>query len=354
MRLLRSVPSLPGVSSTDVGVEDLAARVDSLIADGHFSGVIRVDRAGDTVLERAAGWSHRAHQVRMTVDTRLAMASGSKWFTALVVLSLAADGTLPLTTRARELLGAGLPLVDDRVTVEHLLAHRSGIGDYLDESGDYQVDDYVMTVPVHQLADSDDYVKVLDGYPQQFPPGERFSYNNAGFVLLAILAERAAGTPFVDLVQQRICTPANMVDTAYLRSDTLPERTALGYLHAEGHRSNVLHLPVRGSGDGGAYTTVADIHRLWQALHDFTVLDQATLSAALRPRSDVPSEGSRYGLGFWLHATGPGVMFEGSDAGVSFRTVHDPDSDTTHTVIANWSNGAWPVTRALDQILLGW
>ena len=185
-------------------------------------------------------------------------------------------------------------------------------------------------------------------------PGERFAYNNAGFVLLAILAERAAGTAFVDLVRQRICTPANMVNTAYLRSDTLPERTAIGYLHAEGHRSNVLHLPVRGSGDGGAYTTVADIHRLWQALLDGTVLDPATLADAWRPRSDVPAEGRRYGLGFWLHATGTGVMLGGYDAGVSFRTVHDPDSDTTHTVIANWSNGAWPVIRALDPVLLGW
>lgn len=337
-----------------MGVEDLAARVDTLIAESHFSGVVRVDRAGDTVLERAAGWAHRAHRVPMTVDTRLAIASGSKGFTALVVLSLAADGTLPLTTRARELLGADLPLVDDRVTVEHLLAHRSGIGDYLDEGEGYQVDDYVMAVPVQELADSDDYLKVLDGHTQRFPPGERFSYNNAGFVLLAILAERAARTAFVDLVQQRVCTPANMVDTAYLRSDTLPERTALGYLYVEGHRSNVLHLPVRGSGDGGAYTTVADMHRLWLALHNGTVVDRTTLTDAWHPRSDVPTEGSRYGLGFWLHATGSGVMLEGYDAGVSFRTVHDPDSDTTLTVIANWSNGAWPITRALDQVLLGW
>ena len=72
------------------------------------------------------------------------------------------------------------------------------------------------------------------------------------------------------------------------------------------------------------------------------------------PAATSPTEGSRYGLGFWLHATGPAVMLEGYDAGVSFRTVHDPDSDTTHTVIANWSDGAWPVTRALDQALLGW
>ena len=145
-----------------------------------------------------------------------------------------------------------------------------------------------------------------------------------------------------------------MVDTAYLRSDTLPGRTALGYLHAQGDQSNVLHLPVRGSGDGGEYTTAADDHRLWRALHDAAVLDRETLAAAWRPRSDVPAEGSRYGLGFWLHATGPGVMLEGYDAGVSFRTVHDPDSDTTHTVIANWSDGAWPITRALDQVVLGW
>ena len=73
-----------------------------------------MDRAGDTVVERAAGWAHRAHRVPMTVDTRLAMASGSKGFTALVAMSLAADGTLPLTTRARELLGADLPLVDSQ------------------------------------------------------------------------------------------------------------------------------------------------------------------------------------------------------------------------------------------------
>ncbi len=337
-----------------MSVEGLAARIDALITETRFSGVIRVDRAGQTVLERSAGWAHRAHQVAMTVDTRLAIASGSKWFTALVVFSLAAGGTLPLTTRARDLLGNDLPLIDDGVTVEHLLAHRSGIGDYLEENEEHQIDDYVLAVPVHTLAETIDYLTVLDGRPQSFRPGERFAYNNGGFVVLALLAERATGTKFVDLVQQRVCEPANLEDTAYLRSDALPERTASGYLDAQGHRSNVLHLPVRGSGDGGAYTTVADVHRLWTALRDGAVVDQAALAAAWRPRSDVPAEGMRYGLGFWLHATSPGVMLEGYDAGVSFRTVYDPDSVTTHTVIANWSNGAWPITRSLDQQLLRW
>lgn len=75
--------------------------------------MVRVDRVGETVLERCAGWADRAYQVPMTVDTRLAIASGSKGLTALVVLTLAADTTLALTTHARELLGGDLPLVDD-------------------------------------------------------------------------------------------------------------------------------------------------------------------------------------------------------------------------------------------------
>ena len=334
-------------------VESWETRVDALIAESHFSGVVRVDRAGERLLERSAGWAHRAHQIPMNIDTRLAIASGSKGMTALVVLTLAADGALPLATPARELLGNDLPLIDDGVTVEHLLAHRSGIGDYLDEDAQ-EIDDYVLEVPVHTLADSTDYLAVLDGHPQRSRPGERFAYNNAGFVVLALLAERATGTAFVDLVKQRVCDPARMNDTEYMRSDALPQRTALGYLYVEGHKSNVLHLPVRGSGDGGAYTTVADVHRLWTALREGTILDRAALAAAWQPRSDAPEQGLRYGLGFWLHAKGPGVMLEGYDAGVSFRTVHDPESDTTYTVISNWTNGAWPITKALDHELLGW
>jgi CubicO group peptidase (beta-lactamase class C family) len=332
----------------------LEARVDELAAESRFSGVIRVDRGSETVFERAVGWAHRALRVPMTVDTRLAMASGSKGFTAVVVHSLAADGILPLATPARALLGDDLPLIDDRVSVEHLLAHRSGIGDYLDENQGGSVDDYVLAVPVHTLATSTDYLAVLDGHSQSFPPGERFSYNNGGFVVLALLAERAAGHAFVDLVKERVIDPAGMTDTAYFRADALPERTAVGYLYAEGDRNNVLHLPLRGSGDGGAYTTVRDVHRMWSALRSGAVLDPAALEAAWQPKSDVPSENSRYGSGFWLHASGAAVMLEGYDAGVSFRTVHDPDSDTTHTVIANWSEGTWPLTRELDRQLFGW
>lgn len=69
-----------------------------------------------------------------------------------------------------------------------------------------------------------------------------------------------------------------------------------------------------------------------------------------RPRSTVEPD-RRYGLGFWLHPTGGTVRLEGYDAGVSFRSLHDPSTDTTCTVIANWTDGAWPVVHTLAERL---
>jgi CubicO group peptidase (beta-lactamase class C family) len=211
-----------------------------------------------------------------------------------------------------------------------------------------------MPVPVHELATTEQYLAVLDGHPRKFAPGERFAYCNGGYVVLALIAERASGVPFHDLVRRRVCEPAGMGDTAFLRSDELPRRAALGYLTIDGAwRTNVLHLPVRGNGDGGIYSTAADISSFWKAFFAGEIVSTDWVSEMVRARSDVPSESEsrRYGLGFWLHASTDTVMLVGSDAGVSFRTVHDPRSSVTHTVMSNTSKGAWPVTRFLDQRL---
>ena len=209
---------------------------------------------------------------------------------------------LDLATTARSVLGADLPLIADDVTVEHLLAHRSGIGDYLDEESGAPITAYAMPVPVHALAETEDFLAVLDGHRTAFPAGERFAYCNGGFVVLALIAERASGTPFHDLVQERVLDPAGMADTEYLRSDELPGRAAVGYLADDSPRTNVHHLPVRGNGDGGTHSTAADIAALWRAFLAGRIVPPRWVAEMVRPRSDAPGHSRRYGLGFWLHA----------------------------------------------------
>jgi CubicO group peptidase (beta-lactamase class C family) len=310
-----------------------------------------VDRSGDMELCAAYGLADRAHEIPNTVATVFALASGAKTLTALAVMSLVERGTLELGTTARSLLGDDLPLIADDVTIEHLLAHRSGIGDYLDEDAVRDISDYVMLVPVHTLTTTEQYLPALDGRGSAFPAGERFAYNNGGFVVLALLAERATGVEFYELVRTLVCEPAGMIDTAFLRSDELPGRAALGYVSVDGLRTNVLHLPVRGNGDGGVYSTASDLSALWAALFAGRVVSPAQLAEMVRPRSDWPEESRRYGLGFHLHPTGDGVFLEGHDTGVSFASVHQPTSLITYTVISNWSEGAWPIIRLLSDWL---
>ena len=332
-------------------MQSLQDAVDRAADRTGFSGVVRVDRSGRIELCTAYGLADRAHLVPNTVETVFATASGTKSLTALAVMSLVERGALGLGTPARSLLGDDLPLIADDVTIEHLLAHRSGIGDYLDEDAVDDVRDYVMPVPVHELATTEQYLPALDGHETVFPAGERFAYNNAGYVVLALLAERATGVEFHDLVRTLVCEPAGMVDTAFLRSDELPGRAALGYLSVDGLRTNVLHLPVRGNGDGGIYSTAADLSALWDALFAGRIVSRELLAEMVRPRSDWPEESRRYGLGFHLHATGDGVWLEGYDAGVSFTSLHQPASLVTYTVISNWSDGAWPMVRLLSDRL---
>jgi CubicO group peptidase (beta-lactamase class C family) len=329
----------------------LETELDAIAAETAFAGVVRVDRADGVELAKAYGLAHRGYEIPNALDTRFGIASGTKGLTALAVVSLIEDGRLALSTTARSVLGRDLPLIDDEVTVEQLLAHRSGIGDYLDEDEEHDLNEYLMPVPVHELATTEQYLAVLGGHATKFPPGERFSYSNGGYVVLALIAERASGVPFHDLVRQRVCEPAGMADTEFLRSDELPGRTAHGYLELDGAwRTNVLHLPVRGSGDGGIYSTVADISALWRAFFAGRIVSETWVNEMLRPRSEEPGS-RRYGLGFWLHESTDVVMLVGSDAGVSFRTVHDPGTRVTHTVVSNTSEGAWPVTRYLGERL---
>jgi CubicO group peptidase (beta-lactamase class C family) len=91
-------------------------------------------------------------------------------------------------------------------------------------------------------------------------------------------------------VRARVCEPAGMRDTEFLRSDELPDRTATGYVPAGGGRwrSNVFHLPVRAVGDGGAYTTVADLSTFWRALFAGKIVPARWVAEMVRPHNDVP------------------------------------------------------------------
>ena len=330
----------------------LSIPLDAVLDETDFSGVVHLQQRGETLYQRARGHADRAHDIANTMETRFGIASVTKGFTALSIMSLVSDGRLRLDTPVRTILGEVLPLIDPAVTVGHLLAHTSGIGDYLDESQQGDIDDYVMPVPVHRLATVADFIPILSGHPMTSAVGETFVYNNGGYVVLALVVEAVTGQDYHDVVSQRVLEPAGLSATAFLRSDQLPGTAAIGYVPAPGGgwRTNLLHLPVRGAGDGGAYSTVADLARFWSALLAGNIVPIPLVGEMVRVHNKGP-DGLGYGLGFWLRPERHLLFLEGYDAGISCRTGVDTASGAQYTVISNTSSGAWPVVRRIEEML---
>ena len=333
-------------------MDSLRAALDREAERTRFSGVVRVDRGGTTQVMTAYGLADRAHGIAMTPAHQLGTASVTKGFTALTILSIVSEGSLELATRARSVLGGDLPLIDDEVTVEHLLSHRSGIGDYLDESSIASSADYVMPVPVHRLETARTTYRCLTG-ARQSRSREALSRTTTGASSSSPSSPSAwRRRHFTSLSPSACGSRPAWRHTAFLRSDELPATAAVGYLDADGPRTNVLHLPVRGSGDGGAFTTVSDMGAFWDALLAGRIVSERWVAEMLVPRHEPVGREPGYGLGVWLHAGGV-LELHGYDAGVSFRScttqrppAPGPSGQTRARGPDRWRRSSWPTFRS--------
>lgn len=325
-------------------LDGIAEQVDAVARRESFTGVVRVDLGDATLVSAAHGLADRAWEIPNRPDTRFGMASGSKTFTALAVASVIGEGRLALDTPVRTILGDDLPLIDDRVTVEHLLSHTSGIGDYLDES-EWDPSLPILPQPVHTYRSGEDFLATLDGHPQVAAPGVEFAYCNGGYVVLAIVLERLLGEPLPAIVASRVFEPAGMSETAFLEMDALPGNVARGYVERDGLRSNVHFLPVVATGDGGAYTSAADMLTFWRALYAGRIVPTDWVARMTEPRNWEPEESLHYGLGCYVRE--PAAVMVGMDSGVWFTSFHDPTRDLTFSVLANTHYSAWQVTDLL-------
>ncbi len=333
----------PGTRVDAAAISELAQRC----AGESFCGAVRVEAEHGLIHASAHGFADRAHEIGNDLDTRFATASATKGCTALVVMRLIELGTLSLSTTMRSVLGPDLAHLDDEITVHHLLSHRSGIGEFCPELHERSDGAGVRQCAIESPRA---IVALLADVPMRSELNTEFRYNNAGYVLLALIAERTTGVPIDALIERFVLAPAQMTRTGMLAYDALPGDAAIGYLDRHGLTTNVHHVPNRGVGDGGLFTTVADTTRFWLALERGAIVGERSLALMTTPHG-ATARGTPYGYGFWLHPRSDALQLEGYDAGISFRSVHQPSTRITWTVASNWTDGAWELADQLDHLI---
>lgn len=306
--------------------------------DGHlrrlvpygFSGAVLVVEGGERLHAGGYGLANREAGRPVTPETVFLIGSLSKQFTAAAVMALVERGVLSVDDAIDEHL-PGVPEDKRGITLHHLLTHTSGLPEFHDTEGDYEVMD-------REAAE-----RAILGAELAFAPGEEWSYSNAGYSLLAAILERVAGRPFEAVLREEVFEPAGLERTGYAFEPLWEDApVARGYT-AAGDQGSPLEWAATDElwaliGNGGILSTVEDLERWDRALREGTVLAPATVERLFAPHAPV-RQGLHAGYGWLVEEDAPGgpVVRHGgaNDFGFGTRWRRERGSDRLVVVLVN-------------------
>lgn len=266
------------VSSSQKGVVqgETGAKADELLtryAMYGFSGTVLIVRNNQIVIHKAYGLADIEGRKPNTVNTLYDVGSIAKTFTASAILQLEMQGKLKTGDVIGKYLGE-FPADKAGITIHHLLTHTAGLK--LD-AGD---------VGINPATAPDEFLRKVKDAPLLSAPGEKYSYSNLGYGLLAIIIEKISGLNWQNYLKKNILRPAGLSQTM-LYGDAFPDSFARGYM---GNSEEDLQLeePLKLErpdsyvwrkytiGSGGVVTTTGDLYKWWQALHSGKILSEET------------------------------------------------------------------------------
>jgi len=311
----------------------LAAEVDRLmlpLVEGDLvSGAVAISGPDGTLFAKGYGLADREHGVPNTPQTPFRIASLSKAVTATAVLHLVDEGRVALAAPL-ETYVPGFPN-GDRITVEQLLGHRSGI-----PSDVYLEGFREMSARSTTLAEAIGWTR--ERAEPRFEPGARFDYSNSNYLLLTAIVEAAGGLPFARSLQERVFAPAGMSASGLdSRELVLPGR-ARGYSRDESGRvvDAAYRDPTFGWGCGALYSTALDLLSFERALREGRLLTPASLDLMWAGRSETPW-GDRYGMGWFVGGSDeePTLTALGATGGFTAALRRHPAAGVVVVVLLN-------------------
>lgn len=327
--------------------------IENLIKDG-FSGCIFIKKNGSVIFNKAFGFADMPNKIPNEIDTIFPTASAGKAFVAAGILQLVERGALKFDDTIGGLLDMDWKDIDRGITVKQLLTHTSGIPDYFDESVMEDYSQLWRDYPNYKIRTNADLVPLFIDKPMMYPKGERFQYNNTGYVVLGLIMESLTGMPFDQFLQENVFEPCAMHCTGHYELDRLPAKCANAYIRDEkrgGYYTNIYSVDAKGTAGGGAYTTAGDIDAFWTSLLGGKLVSKEMLREMLKVQS---GDGKYYyGCGVWLKPYGDAFIpyIQGSDPGVSFVSSYDIANDIEITVVSNKGDDVWSLRRELMKAI---
>ncbi|MER6217703.1 serine hydrolase domain-containing protein [Streptomyces sp. NPDC001674] len=203
----------PALPAPDMEAVDQALR--NALAAGAPGALARITEGG-RALTATEGISDKVTGAAMDTRARFRIGSVTKTFSTVVLLQLVNEKKIELDAPVNRYLPGLLP--DDRITVRHLLTHRSGLSDYTNAMFDKTVPGFEAVR--NRVFSYQELVKLSLAEPRTAEPGASYQYSNTNFVVVGMLIEKATGHPVAKEYERRIIKPLKLRDTSYVHPGT--------------------------------------------------------------------------------------------------------------------------------------
>lgn len=347
---------LLSISNLSCSTAEKARNIDDLMKYSHdagiYNGAVLVAHNGKIIYKKAFGYANIENLEKLKINSVFSIGSISKQFTAMAIMILKEQKRLSYDDNLSEYFPE-FPAYAEKITIRNLLNHTSGIKNWMNydifraRPGDFKDD----------ITNGDvfEFLAGLDSL--EFAPGEKYSYSNSGYLLLAMIVEKVSGEPFYSFMENNIFQPLGMGNTL-VWNDTKPEipGKTIGYNQfGEIDDYNILT-----SGAGGIYSTVEDLYKWDQALYTEKLVSRQTLEEAFTPgilSSGEPSRtlsDSTWGYGFgWLLRKTDSENIVWHDGGFNgFNAIFYRELNNRDLIIFLTNKGEpWPLYPIHDAVI---
>ncbi|MCA1566587.1 MAG: beta-lactamase family protein [Acidobacteria bacterium] len=329
---------------------ELEAYVQKLTEADVFSGAVLLAKDGKILFEKAYGEASKDFRVPNRVDTKFNLGSMNKMFTAVAVAQLVERGKLSFEDPLAKFLPE-FPSKEaaQKIKIKHLLTHTSGLGSYFNRK--------FMESSRARFRTVSDMMTLAEGETLAFEPGTKWAYSNTGMLVLGAVIEKVTGQSYFDYVRENIYKPAGMTNTDAYELDLVTPNLAVGYqkeFNEDGttrFRNNVFQHVIRGGPAGGGYSTVGDLLKFDTALRANKLVGAEYVRQLISAKPELSSP--QYGYGFGVDTKRRIVGHSGGFAGISSNLDMFLDSGYTAIVMSNYGGGSQPVSRRIQELLLG-
>ena len=307
-RGLTLLMAMLGCSALLAKDRDPSAQVEAVfnsISPSSPGTAVLVIQDGRTVFQHGYGVTDLRTLHKIDEHTNFRLASLTKQFTAMAIMLLEHDGKLRYDESLTEVFPE-FPAYGKTITIRNLLNHTSGLLDY----EDLMAKQYGATPDdqIPQIHDAGVLALMEKASTVQFRPGTKWQYSNSAYCVLAMVIEKVSGKGYGDFLHERIFAPLKMTNTlAYEKGKNEVPNRAYGHTpQGKTFRETDQSSTSATLGDGGVYTSLADLAQWDEALRRHTLLSEKEMQPALtavRPTGAPAEENGHpvsYGFGWFV------------------------------------------------------